>query len=125
MGDDMKKSFNDLTQGEKAKLTRANNKAEKEFDEAIKEVSKALYGFLEKEIYPTRDSAIEKAEKVRDEKIAEAVAQYEKDHKQAMDWQENHPEVVRLQKIYDDIWQEQWKIKSSKRYWVEKSVGLQ
>lgn len=121
----MKKSFNDLTQGEKAKLTRANNKAEKEFDEAIKESSDALYGFLRKEIYPTRDSAIEKAEKVRDEKIAEAVAQYEKDHKQAMDWQENHPEVVRLQKIYDDIWQEQWKIWSSKRNDVEKSVGLQ
>jgi hypothetical protein len=125
MGDDMKKSFNDLTQGEKAKLTRANNKADKEFDEAIKEVSKALYGFLRKEIYPTRDAVIEKAEKVRDEKIAEAVAEYEKEREQALDWQNTHPEVVRLQKIYDDIWQEQWKIKSSKRYWVEKSVGLQ
>jgi hypothetical protein len=118
------KNYRDLTSSEKAKITRADNKAWDAFYEATDEVNKAFYGFLESNIYPARDFKIATAEEIRDIKIAEAKAECEKIRQEALDWQENHPEVVRLSAIRDAKHKEQHAIRSEKIAKVYKEVGL-
>jgi hypothetical protein len=79
---------------------------------------------LKSNIYPARDAKIDNAEKVRDAKIAEANAEYETIRQEALDWQENHPEVVRLSAIKDAKHKEQYAIRSEKVAKVHKEVGL-
>jgi hypothetical protein len=118
------KNFNDLTPSEKAKLTRVQKKASQEFCDYVKDADEAFYGFLKKEIYPIRDAKIDNAKKVRDAKIAEANAEYETIREEALEWQNTHPEVVRLGAIKDTAHKKAHEIETAKNIEVKKKLGL-
>lgn len=86
---------------DKAKLTLFYKKLERERDAELKEFEDNYYNFCAT-LYPERDKKLQDAEDLLQKKIDQAQAEFELTRKSVMDEFENHPEVIRLGKIYQD-----------------------
>jgi signal transduction histidine kinase len=84
-----------LTQGQKAKLTRLENKLQAEYDSVLDPLRAEYFGFCET-LYPARDSEIARAEKIMNDIIARAREDFRIDREIIMNKFESNPEVVRL-----------------------------
>ena len=94
--------MNTVTPAQKAKRTKLERKYWAEYDQAMEEASAEYYAFC-KTLYPERDAKIDAAEAKMEQIIADARAEFEAIRTQVMDEFENNPEVVRLQKVRNDI----------------------
>lgn len=88
---------------EKAELTRFEKKAYAEYKEIAQPLLDEKHQYGEKFIYPVRDKWIAEAKKIRDEKIAQAEAEFEKATEEAMEWQNNHPIFSELDKRSEEV----------------------
>ena len=105
--------YEDYNHSQKVKFTKATRKAWKEYDEVLDPISDSYYGFCQT-LYPERNKKIHNAEQKMQEIIDKAKEEYERTREEIMSEFENHPEVLRLEKILDDARKEQWDIKESK-----------
>jgi F0F1-type ATP synthase membrane subunit b/b' len=91
-----------MTPAQKAKRTKLERKYYAEYEEATEQVNKDLYGFCET-LYPERDAKIAAAEAKMNQIIEDAQAEFEAIRAEALSLIENHPEVIRLEKVRDEI----------------------
>jgi F0F1-type ATP synthase membrane subunit b/b' len=91
-----------MTPAQKAKKTKLERKYYAEYEEATKQVNKDLYEFCET-LYPERDAKIAAAESKMNQIIEDAQAEFEAIRAEAVSFIENHPEVIRLEKVRDEI----------------------
>jgi F0F1-type ATP synthase membrane subunit b/b' len=91
-----------MTPAQKAKRTKLEKKYYAEYEEAIKQVNQDLYAFCET-LYPERDAKIAAAEAKMNQIIKDAQAEFEAISSEAISLIENHPEVIRLEKVRDEI----------------------
>jgi|GEM_PF-4616080 len=90
--------MNKVTPAQKAKRTKLEKQYWAEYEEAMQEASKEFYAFCET-LYPERDAKIADAEAKMEQIIADAQAEFEAIRSEAVASVEDHPEVVRLDKI--------------------------
>jgi len=91
-----------VTPAQKAKRTKLERQYWAEYEEAMKSVNEDFYGFC-RTLYPERDAKIAAAEAKMDQIIADAQAEFEATRSEAMSLVEDHPEVIRLEKVRDEI----------------------
>lgn len=105
--------MNKLTPAQKAKRTKLERKYFAERDAAIESAHEDLHSFC-RTLYPERNAKIDAAEAKMEQIIADARAEFEETRLRVMDEFDNNPEVVRLHKIYDDIFNAATKVLSEK-----------
>ena len=91
-----------LTPAQKAKRTKLERQCWAEYEEAMKSVNEDFYGFC-RTLYPERDAKIAAAEAKMDQIIADAQAEFEATRAEAMSLVEDNPEVIRLDKVRNDV----------------------
>jgi hypothetical protein len=91
-----------MTPAQKAKRTKLERKYYAEYEEAMKSVNEDFYGFCST-LYPERDAKIDAAEAKMNQIIADAQAEFEATRAEAMSLVEDHPEVIRLDKVRNEV----------------------
>ena len=91
-----------VTPAQKAKRTKLERQYWAEYEEAMKSVNEDFYGFC-RTLYPERDAKIAAAEAKMNQIIEDAQAEFEAIRAEAVSLIENHPEVIRLEKVRDEI----------------------
>jgi hypothetical protein len=91
-----------LTPAQKAKKTKLERQYYAEYEEAMKSVNEDFYGFCQT-LYPERDAKIAAAEAKMDQIIADAQAEFAATRAEAMSLVEDHPEVIRLDKVRNEV----------------------
>ena len=98
-----------MTPAQKAKKTKLERKYYAEYEEEMKSVNEDFYGFC-KTLYPERDAKIAAAEAKMEQIIEDAQAEFAATRAEAMSLVEDHPEVIRLDKVRREISAAQIKI---------------
>ena len=98
-----------MTPAQKAKKTKLERKYYAEYEEAMKSVNEDFYGFC-RTLYPERDAKIAAAEEKMNQIIADAQAEFEATRRAAQSLVEDHPEVLRLDKVRAEFGAAQTKI---------------
>jgi len=94
--------MNKLTPAQKAKRTKLERQYWAEYDQAMEQVNEDFYGFC-KTLYPERDAKIAAAEEKMQQIIEDAQAEFEATRAEAMSLVEDHPEVIRLDKVRSEF----------------------
>lgn len=118
------KQFDDLTQGEKSKLTRETRKLWKEYDSMVNPISDEAHSFYET-LYPARNKKIDDAKQRMEEKIQQARDEYNNIREQVMSEFENHAEVKRYSKLLNDVSDIAMKKLRGSQNELLRSLGLQ
>jgi F0F1-type ATP synthase membrane subunit b/b' len=98
-----------MTPAQKAKRTKLERQYWAEYEEAMKSVNEDFYEFC-RTLYPERDAKIDAAEAKMNQIIADAQAEFEATRAEAMSLVEDHPEVLRLDKVRAEFSAAQTKI---------------
>jgi hypothetical protein len=114
----------ELTQGQKAKITKFRNKLDAEYDAALEPVRAEHYGFCET-LYPARDSEIVRAEKIMDNIIARAKEDFRIDREIIMNKFDNNPEVIRTGQRLEEERAKQYQILQTKLSAFYKEMGIE
>ena len=98
-----------VTPAQKAKRTKLERQYWAEYDQAMEPLNKDYYSFCET-LYPERNAKIDAAEAKMDQIIADAQAEFQATRSSAMSLVEDNPEVIRLDKIRNELFAAQSKI---------------
>jgi hypothetical protein len=98
-----------LTPAQKAKRTKLERQYWAEYEQAMESVNEDFYGFC-RTLYPERDAKIAAAEEKMNQIIADAQAEFQAIRSAAQSLVEDHPEVLRLDKVRAEFGAAQTKI---------------
>lgn len=111
------------TTQQKIQYRKGENKAWAYFDLANEPFDKAYFSYAET-LYPERDRKIQDAENIMQQKIDEAVSEFEMTRKQIMDEFESDPELVRLGQIRDEAREKNRQVFGQSIINLKKKLGL-
>jgi hypothetical protein len=114
----------ELTQGQKAKITKFRNKLEAQYEAAMEPVRAEHFGFCET-LYPARNSDIARAEKIMNDIIARAKEDFRIDRQIIMDKFENNPEVIRTGQRLEEERKKQFRLMEVQMGELYKEMGIQ
>jgi hypothetical protein len=114
----------ELTQGQKAKITKFRNKLDAEYDAAMEQVRAEHYGFCET-LYPARDGEIARAEKIMNDIIARAREDFRIDREIIMNKFESNSEVIRTGQRMEEERAKQFQILQTKLSAFYEEMGIE
>jgi F0F1-type ATP synthase membrane subunit b/b' len=91
-----------VTPAQKAKRTKLEKQYWAEYEQAMESVNEDFYGFC-RTLYPERDAKIAAAEEKMNQIIADAQAEFQATRTAAQSLVEDHPEVLRLDKVRSEF----------------------